>query len=121
MRIADLRQSGNVRQGGTHHSADDRPSCGYSVAGEVLQQVGHTDIVRPASHLDNLIAEREVEAPPAELHVQTDDNGRFCHLNRIASQKSRLRLSELGQPTAYASAFTGTSSRWLLNPLQRRL
>jgi len=51
MTIINFWQTGNVGQRGTRHRTNNGPSCREAVACEVIQQVGHADVVRPPAHL----------------------------------------------------------------------
>jgi hypothetical protein len=46
----------------------------------VLQQIGRADVMRPPAHFEQLVAIGKIEAPPAELQIEADDNSRASHL-----------------------------------------
>src|ERR1700676_2594768 len=80
MRIANFRQTGDVRQGPAHRRANYSPRCGKAIARQVIQQIGCANVMGPPAHFEQFITVGKIEAAPTELQIQADDNRWTGHL-----------------------------------------
>src|SRR5258708_2476372 len=85
VRISNPWQTGDVRQRGAHHCANHGPRCRYPVACKVIQQIGHTNVMRPPGHPEQIIIKIKIERAPGELQIQADYNRWLGHFVSSAS------------------------------------
>ncbi len=83
--ILDLWQPCDVRQRPPHHRPNHRPRCRYAVACKVIQQIGHTNVMRPPGHPEQIIIKIKIERAPGELQIQADYNRWLGHFVSSAS------------------------------------
>src|ERR1700693_595740 len=79
VRISNLWKPCDVRQRGAHHCTNHGPRCRYPVACKVIQQIRHTNVMRPPGHPEQIIIKTKIERAPGELQIQADYNRWLSH------------------------------------------